>query len=106
MNPMPQISKSHIYINYYYKFLKVYFLIKELIKPQKSPRVYIKKGIGRMEFFEILHNRKINYVLLRWWEDLPEIPEGEDLDILVRDEHRDLMNDLVTFRDNGTGHKC
>src|SRR5690554_1025291 len=93
-------------VNYYYKFLKVYWLLRYYIKPVKSPRVYIRKGIGRMRFLEILNKRKVEYVLLRWWENLPEIPEGEDLDILVRDEHRDLMKDLVTFRDNGTGHKC
>ena len=93
-------------VNYYYKFLKVYWLLRYYIKPVKSPRVYIRKGIGRMRFLETLNKRKIDYVLLRWWENLPEIPEGEDLDILVRDEHRDLMKDLVTFRNNGTGDKC
>ncbi|WP_299823027.1 hypothetical protein [uncultured Pontibacter sp.] len=59
-----------------------------------------------MEFFELLHKRNVEYVLLRWWHDLPEIPEGEDMDILIKDEHRDLINDLVTFRDNRTGLKC
>lgn len=93
-------------VNYYYKFLKVYWLLRYYIKPVKSPRVYIRKGIGRMRFLEILNKRKVDYVLLRWWENLPEIPEGEDLDILVRDEHRDLMKDLLTFRNNGTGDKC
>lgn len=100
---MPQPFPKQLLVNYYYKFLKVYWLLRYYIKPMKSPRVYIRKGIGRMEFFEALNKRNVDYVLLRWWEDLPEIPEGEDLDILVRDEHRDLMKDLVTFRDNGTG---
>src|SRR5690606_16152725 len=103
---MPQPFPKQLLVNYYYKFLKVYWLLRYYIKPMKSPRVYIRKGIGRMEFFEALNKRNVDYVLLRWWEDLPEIPEGEDLDILVRDEHRDLMKDLVTFRDNGTGQKC
>src|SRR5690554_3333208 len=103
---MPPLTRNQIFINYYYKFLKVYFLIKDLIKPHKSPRVYIKKRIGRMEFFEILNERKVEYVLLRWWENLPEIPEGEDMDILIKDEHRDLIQDLLTYRDNRTGLKC
>lgn len=59
-----------------------------------------------MEFFEILHQRKVEYVLLRWWQNLPEIPSGEDMDILIKDEHRDLINDLVTFHDNGSGIMC
>src|SRR5690606_15250572 len=90
------ILKNSLLKNLYYKLLKV----KDLFIPYKSPRVYIRKGIGRMEFFEILHQRKIDYVLLRWWEDLPEIPEGEDMDILIKDEHRDLIQDLLTYRDN------
>ena len=80
--------------------------IKGVVKPYKSPRVFVKKGLERMEFFSILKERNVDYVLLRWWEDLPEIPEGEDMDILIRDEHRHLINDLVTFVDNGTGLKC
>ncbi|WP_010232538.1 hypothetical protein [Gillisia marina] len=59
-----------------------------------------------MGFFEILHERNVEYVLLRWWHDLPEIPEGEDMDILIKDEDRDLINDLVVFYDNGTDLKC
>lgn len=87
--------------NKYYQKLR-----KKLIKRKKSPRVYIKKGIGRMEFFAILNSRNVQYVLLRWWQDLPLIPEGEDMDILVLDEHRNLLNDLVDHFDNGTGLKC
>jgi hypothetical protein len=77
-----------------------------LIKPKKSPRVFIKKGISRSRFFDILHQRKVKYVLLRWWQDYPEIPAGEDLDILIPDEERGKLDDLVVFYDNGTGLKC
>ncbi|MEJ8800544.1 hypothetical protein [Pontibacter sp. H249] len=90
------------------KLLRKYYfrLRRTIIKPLKTPRVYIRKGISRMEFFDILHQRKVDYVLLRWWHNLPEIPDGEDMDILIKDEHRDLINDLVVFYDNGTGLKC
>jgi hypothetical protein len=72
----------------------------------RSPRVYVKKGIGRMQFFEIMNQRKVEYVLLRWWQNLPDIPPGEDMDILIKDDHRDRINDLVTFHDNGSGIMC
>jgi len=101
-----QLKKNQVLVAYYHKFLKGYWLIKSFVKPRKSARVFVRRGFGRMEFFEILHQRKIDYVLLRWWHDLPEMPDGEDMDILIKDEHRDLINDLITFRDNGTGLKC
>src|SRR5690554_6927097 len=101
-----KLKQNQILKNYYYKFLKGYWLIKSFVKPHKSARVFVRRGFSRMEFFEILHQRKIEYVLLRWWHDLPEMPDGEDMDILIKDEHRDLINDLITFRDNGTGLKC
>lgn len=102
---IPESAKQKINQN---KILKKYYdrLRRVIIKPIKSPRVYIREGISRMEFFEILHHRHIEYVLLRWWHNLPEIPDGEDMDILIRDEHRDLVNDLLVFYDNGTDLKC
>lgn len=59
-----------------------------------------------MRFFTTLNERNIDYVLLRWWHDLPAMPEGEDMDILMRDEQRDLIADLLTFRNYGTDLKC
>lgn len=78
----------------------------KLIVPDKVPRVYIRKGIARMEFFDILNQRNIDYVLLRWWHELPWFPDGEDMDILIKDEHRELISDLLTFHDTGSGLKC
>ncbi len=108
---MPESTRKRVIASdtlkgYYLELRDHYRYIKNYIKPQKAARVYIRKGIGRMEFFKTLNERKIDYVLLRWWENLPEIPEGEDMDILIRDSHRNLINDLLTFRDNGTGLKC
>src|SRR6266487_6523442 len=82
------------------------YLFAKVFASGHTPRVYIKRGIGRIEFFEILNGRKIEYVLLRWWEDFPEIPYDEDMDILIKDEHRDLIDDLITFYDNGSGIKA
>lgn len=90
----------------YHRVGDKYRTIKYFIKPQKGARVYVRKGLSRMQFFEKLHERNIEYVLLRWWENLPEIPAGEDMDILIRDEHRDLIDDLVTFRKTKEDLKC
>lgn len=108
---MPQGVQQRILSNqflrsFYKRSAQNYRNLKGYIKPYKSARVFVRKGLDRMEFFSILNERRIEYVLLRWWKDLPEIPEGEDMDILIRDEHRDLVADLLTFTDNGTGLKC
>ncbi|MBT0812301.1 hypothetical protein KIH41_13530 [Litoribacter ruber] len=89
-------------------FLKPHYerLRRILISPKKTPRVFIKRGLSRSRFFDLLNERKVKYVLLRWWQDYPEIPVGEDLDILIPDEERSKLDDLVVFYDNGTGLKC
>lgn len=74
-------------------------------KPTRTQRVYLKKGTEPIKFLEILNQRGIMYVLLRWWENLPDFPPGEDINILVKDEHRDLINDLVSLSDK-RGVKC
>lgn len=68
-------------------------------------RVYLKKGIGPVSFLRKLNEKKVEYVLLRWWENLPDYPPGEDVNILVKDEQRDFINDLVSDYDS-RGVKC
>ena len=98
---------NHQLLKQGYKALRSrYRYLKAMIKPYKSARVFVRKGIGRMDFFSEMNNRNINYVLLRWWEGLPEMPEGEDMDILIKDEDRAKISDLITYVDNGTGMKC
>ncbi|MFD2245099.1 hypothetical protein [Pontibacter ruber] len=98
---LPSSTKQGITQSKLYTYIHTRFLASD-----RSPRVYVKRGITRMEFLSILHQRKVNYVLLRWWQNLPEIPPGEDMDILVSDEHRDLIDDLVTFHNNGSDIMC
>lgn len=81
---------------------KVYF---KLFKPMRPQRVYLKNNLSHMHFLEQLNERKVEYVLLRWWENLPDYPEREDLNLLIKDEQRDLINDLVTIYDE-EGMKC
>lgn len=101
-----EILRSKRIRSTYKSFGKRYRHLKGVLIPYKSPRVFVRIGISRMEFFSELNKRNTEYVLLRWWHDLPEIPEGEDMDILIKDEHRHLIKDLLTYTDNGTGLKC
>jgi len=101
-----QALENPFLLDTYSNMRHIYRYTKDRIKPEKGARVYIKKGITRMGFFNILHERKVDYVLLRWWHSLPEMPEGEDMDILIKDEHRDFISDLLTFHNYGTDLKC
>lgn len=68
---------------------------------RSSARRYLKKGVSLDSFFEILKLRDCNYVILRWWEGLPVVATGEDIDILIADEDRDKINDLLTVDREG-----
>src|SRR5690606_32738738 len=98
---LPKSARQEITDSKVYKHIKT-----RLLAAGRSHRVYVRKGISRKEFFDIINQRKISYVLLRCIHNLPEIPPGEDMDILIKDEDRDLINDLVTFYDNGSGIMC
>jgi hypothetical protein len=48
------------------------------------------------KFFSILNARGVDYVCLRWHEDLPELQPGEDIDLLVSDAHLQAVEPLLT----------
>lgn len=52
-----------------------------------GPRCYIPTGIGVEKFFETLNASAVDYSVLRWFENLPDVMDGEDIDILVADAH-------------------
>lgn len=63
-------------------------------------RRYIRRDIDIHQFFRILLERKVKYVVLRWFDQLPNICEGEDLDILLDDRDVSRVSDLFVFHDN------
>lgn len=66
-----------------------------------SPRWYIRKQYSLEAFFAELNARGVRYVILRWWETLPEISPGEDVDLLIQDDDFYLIAGLVTRVDQG-----
>ncbi len=67
----------------------------------RPPRCYLRKNLSVEQFFLTLKQRDVNYVVLRWFETLPDISEGEDIDILIQDEHLIRLADLVNSRPTG-----
>jgi hypothetical protein len=64
------------------------------LPPPKTVRRYISPEMGRDIFFDALNERKIQYVILRWFEDLPDWPPKEDMDILIHDDAFGKISDL------------
>lgn len=55
-------------------------------KRKAKARRYIAPKIGVAETFKRLNEVGIKYVVLRWFDTLPNVEPGEDIDILIADE--------------------
>lgn len=99
------------------KCIQLYFSAHDLLGLQSGDaRCYVHPDLSRINFFQELNRRNIQYVLLRWWHEFPDIPDGEDMDILMplRDLNRirDLVVlyptkipcDIYTVNGDGPGH--
>ncbi|MCE8004648.1 hypothetical protein [Billgrantia ethanolica] len=60
-----------------------------------GPRRYIDGRVGMAGFLDTLKEKNIDYVVLRWFDTLPAIEPGEDVDILVADEDVDKLSECV-----------
>jgi hypothetical protein len=60
----------------------------------RSVRRNVDPRLGVLGLFRRLDERGVRYVVLRWFEDLPSWPPGEDVDILVHDDDLDTIEDL------------
>jgi hypothetical protein len=68
-------------------------------------RRYVRSDLSIEQLFMALKQRNISYAVLRWFEDLPYIEEGEDIDFLVADHDLPLIKDLFSYRNKG-GQAC
>lgn len=80
-------------INFFKKF-KFQFGLKEL-----GPRYYLKKDVSVEFFFKSLFNKK--YVLLRWFEQYPNLSKTEDYDILISEDDFNFAVKLCDPYPNG-----
>lgn len=76
-------------------------IAKKLFRHPPQARRYLKRNLDIDSFFKALNDRNINYVVLRWFENLPHIDAGEDLDILIADDDIDRISDLISDINNG-----
>ena len=87
-------------------FVLIYKSLKRWLFPgsiKKRPRRYISARMGVERFFEKLEKEEIRYSVLRWYDDLPYVAPGEDIDILVHDDDIDKLDACLNgTKRNGT----
>lgn len=64
-------------------------------KPHTSARRYVPHDLGVSGLFAKLKENGTQYAVLRWFENLPLLPPGEDLDLLVADDDLAAVHNLL-----------
>lgn len=62
---------------------------------RQSARRYLPFNMGAAEFLPRLRELRVKYVVLRWFESLPLVEPGEDLDILVADADLQILESVL-----------
>jgi hypothetical protein len=70
---------------------------------QKRVRA-IPEDLGVEGFFAELRDRQVRYAVLRWFDRLPYVRPGSDVDLLVHDDDVAKVEALLT--DSGQGVRC
>ena len=73
----------------------LYIGLKKRRKTKSITRHYLSPFISLGKFFEELNNKKISYCILRWFENLPEVGDDEDVDLLVEDDDLTRVHSII-----------
>ena len=65
-----------------------------LLNPRR--RWFLPPRLAPAAFFAALAERRVAYVVLRWFDDLPNVLPGHDIDLLVADDDVPRIGDLLT----------
>lgn len=72
------------------------FLLARVRPPATVPaRRYVSPVLGVRGFFDALEAAGARYCVLRWFETLPEVEAGEDLDLLVDDASLEAVERIL-----------
>jgi hypothetical protein len=72
-------------------------------KPPLRTRRFIRSDLSVEDFFQELRDRGVRYAVLRWFEQLPHVDPGEDIDMLFEDADLARVEDLF---DRSEGVPC
>jgi serine/threonine protein kinase len=73
----------------------LYVGIKKHKKKKRVTRHYLSPLVGLEDFFQELNNKNISYCILRWFDNLPDIEENEDVDLLVEDNDLNKVYSVI-----------
>jgi hypothetical protein len=59
---------------------------------------FLPEKCSLADFFTMLEQRKVRYIVLRWHEILPQNPQDGDIDLLIHDDDVNLLQGLFTAR--------
>jgi hypothetical protein len=76
-------------------------VINRLLRCPQMVHRYINPTFGIEQFFTILNERRIRYTILRWFEELPNLKKGDDIDMLVHDDDLPKIKDLFVVLPTG-----
>lgn len=69
-------------------------------RQERAARRFVPHVLGVERFLRRLERARVRHAVLRWFETLPALPPGEDLDLLVDDADLDCVSALL---DEGPG---
>ena len=69
-------------------------------------RRYIPTDLGVEGLFDLLNQNGVRYAVLRWFDTLPDVKPGEDIDILFADEDMPLVDTLFLPHKRKGAVKC
>ena len=75
-------------------------------KSKQRKRRYIPASLGVEGFFRKLNENNISYAALRWFDDLPKVAAGEDIDLLFADEDMAFLDTLFIPHRKRGAVKC
>ena len=65
------------------------------VRPRKGARHFIPHALGISGLFKKFERAGVSYAVLRWFETLPKVEPGEDLDVLVDDDALDTVLSIM-----------
>lgn len=65
--------------------------------------MFIKAGLDVQSFFERLKKEEIKYCCLRWFEELPDVVDGGDIDLLVSNDDVHTLMKYVDLKEGVAG---
>lgn len=79
--------------------------LKQMIHNDRRFR-RLPRNMSVAQFIEHLNKKGCRYVILRWFEDLPHVEYGGDIDLLVHDDDAAILDSVLTWSPRKGGIPC